>query len=162
MFTVSRKYGLWPLIGIVTKWGLQLWDFCVSNLLLTACRQPKSANVCKITKKYNMFTVSRKYGLWPLIGIVMKWGSQWCDFCMSNPLLTVYWQPKRANVCKITKNTKCSLFVESMGWDHSLESSWNKDRNDVTFVCLTRCWQPVSSLKAQMFAKSQKVQNVHR
>ena len=103
-----------------------------------------------------MFTVSRKYGLWPLFGIVMKWGSQWCDFCASNLLLTACRQPKRANVCKITKNTKCSPLVESMGCDHSLESSWNEDCNDVTFECLTCCWQPVGSLSKQMFAKSQK------
>ena len=90
----------------------QWCDFCVSNLLLTACRQPKRANVCK-TQKYKMFNVSRKYGLWPLIRIVMKWGSQWCDFCASNLLLTACRQPKRANVCKITKSTKCSPLVES-------------------------------------------------
>jgi len=49
-----------------------------------------------------------------------------------------------------------------MGCDHSLESSQNEDRIDVTFcvsnLLLTACQQP----KAQIIAKSQKIQNVHR
>ena len=102
MFTVSWKYWLWPIIGIVNKWGLQWCNFCGSNLLLTACRQPKHANFAK-SQKYKKFTVSKKYGLWLIIGIVMK-----------------------------------------------------ENRNYVTFVCLTYCWQPVGSLSAQMFAKSHK------
>jgi hypothetical protein len=61
-----------------------------------------------------------------------------------------------ANVCKITKNTKCSPLVESIGCDLSLESSINEDCNEATFVDLTCCWQPVGSLSTQMFAKSQK------
>jgi len=104
-----------------------------------------------------MFTISRKYGLWPLIGIVMKWGSQWCDFCVLNLLLTACQQPKRKHL-KNHKNTKCSPFVESMGCDLSLESSWNDNCNDVIFVCLTWCWQPVGSRSTQIFAKLQKYQ----
>jgi len=113
-------------------------------------------------KKYKMVTVSRKYGLWPLIGIVMKWGSQWCDFCVFYSLLTACRQLKSANVCKITKNTKCSPLVESMGCDHSLELSRNEDRNDVTFICLTCSWQPVSSLNAQMSHKKYNMFTVSR
>jgi len=151
MFTVSRKYGLWPIIGMA--WNEDRND--VTFVCLTCCWQPVgnlSVQMFAKSQKYKMFIVSRKYGLWPIIGIIMKWGSQWCDFCVPNLLLTACWQPKHANVCKITKNIKFSPLVKSMGCDLSLEWSWNEDRNDVTFVSLICCWQPVGSLRAQMFA----------
>jgi len=63
--------------------------------------------------------------------------------------LTCFWQPVGSLSVQMfakSENTKCSPLVESMGCDLSLESSWNEDCNDVTFVCLTCCWQPVGSL----------------
>jgi len=88
--------------------------------------------------------------------------SSWNEDCndVTFVCLTCCWQPignlNTQMFAKSQKNTKCSPLVESMGCDHSLESSWNEDCNDVTFECLTCCWQPVGSLSKQMFAKSQK------
>ena len=70
--------------------------------------------------------------------------------------LTCCWQPVGSLSVQMfakSENTKCSPLVESMGCDLSLESSWNEDRNDVTFVCQTACWQPKRAQEAHRWVK---------